>query len=69
MFGMDGMSNAVAGLADVSQFQNLFLMFKNPILGVLVGVLITAILQSSSASVGILQALTVTGQVSERAHS
>ena len=64
MFGMDAMSDAVAGLADVPQFQNLFLMFKNPILGVLVGVLITAILQSSSASVGILQALTVTGQVS-----
>ena len=64
MFGMDAMSDAVAGLADVPQFQNLFLMFKNPILGVLVGLLITAILQSSSASVGILQALTVTGQVS-----
>ena len=64
MFGMDAMSGAVAGLADVPQFQNLFLMFKNPILGVLVGLLITAILQSSSASVGILQALTVTGQVS-----
>ncbi len=64
MFGMDAMSDAVAGLADVPQFQNLFLMFKNPILGVLVGVLITSILQSSSASVGILQALTVTGQVS-----
>ena len=64
MFGMDAMSDAVAGLADVPQFQNLFLMFKNPILGVLAGLLITAILQSSSASVGILQALTVTGQVS-----
>ena len=64
MFGMDAMSDAVAGLAEVPQFQNLFLMFKNPILGVLVGLLITAILQSSSASVGILQALTVTGQVS-----
>ena len=64
MFGMDAMSDAVAGLANVPEFQNLFLMFKNPILGVLVGLLITAILQSSSASVGILQALTVTGQVS-----
>ena len=64
MFGMDAMSDAVGGLADVPEFQNLFLMFKNPILGVLVGLLITAILQSSSASVGILQALTVTGQVS-----
>lgn len=64
MFGMNTMSGAVSGLANVPEFQNLFLMFKNPVLGVLVGLLITAILQSSSASVGILQALTVTGQVS-----
>jgi len=64
MFGMDTMSNAVRGLANVPIFKNLFLMFKNPILGVLVGLLITAVLQSSSASVGILQALSVTGQVS-----
>ncbi len=64
MFGMDTMSNAVMGLANVPMFKNLFLMFKNPILGVLVGLLITAVLQSSSASVGILQALSVTGQVS-----
>ena len=64
MFGMNAMSDAVSGLANVPEFQNLFLMFKNPFLGVLVGLAITAILQSSSASVGILQALTVTGQVS-----
>lgn len=64
MFGMDTMSGAVKGLADVPQFQQLFIMFKNPILGVLVGALLTAIIQSSSASVGILQALAVTGQVS-----
>ena len=64
MFGMDTMSGAVAGLADIPAFQNLFLMFKNPILGVLVGAILTAIIQSSSASVGILQALSVTGQVS-----
>ena len=64
MFGMDTMSDAVAGLADVPQFQNMFIMFKNPILGVLVGALLTAIIQSSSASVGILQALSATGQVS-----
>ncbi len=64
MFGMDAMTNAVAGLADVPEFQNLFIMFKNPILGVLAGAILTAIIQSSSASVGILQALTVTGQVS-----
>ncbi len=64
MFGMDTMSGAVAGLADVPAFQNMFLMFKNPILGVLVGAVLTAIIQSSSASVGILQALSATGQVS-----
>ncbi len=64
MFGMDTMSNAVSGLKDVPAFQNMFLMFKNPILGVLVGAVLTAIIQSSSASVGILQALSATGQVS-----
>ena len=64
MFGMETMSSAVSGLADVPQFRNLFLMFKNPVLGVLVGAALTAIIQSSSASVGILQALSVTGQVS-----
>lgn len=63
MFGMDTMSNAVAGLAEVEAFKNLFLLFKNPILGVLAGTLLTAIIQSSSASVGILQALSSTGQV------
>lgn len=64
MFGMDTMSSAVSGLADVPAFQNLFIMFKNPVLGVLAGAILTAIIQSSSASVGILQALSVTGQVS-----
>lgn len=64
MFGMDTMSGAVAGLSDVPAFQNMFLMFKNPVLGVLVGAVLTAIIQSSSASVGILQALSATGQVS-----
>lgn len=64
MFGMDTMSNAVSGLADVPAFQNAFLMFKNPILGVLAGTILTAIIQSSSASVGILQALSATGRVS-----
>ncbi len=64
MFGMDAMSDAVKGLANVPEFQNLFLAFTNPILGVLVGTLVTAIIQSSSASVGILQALSVTGAVS-----
>ncbi len=64
MFGMDAMSNAVSGLADVPEFANLFLLFKNPILGVIAGAILTAIIQSSSASVGILQALSSTGQVS-----
>lgn len=64
MFGMDAMSGAVSGLANVPEFQNLFLAFTNPILGVLVGAFVTAVIQSSSASVGILQALSVTGAVS-----
>ena len=64
MFGMESMSGAVAGLRDVPAFQQMFLMFKNPILGVLAGAVLTAVIQSSSASVGILQALAVTGQVS-----
>jgi len=64
MFGMETMSGAVSGLRDVPQFQQLFVMFQNPILGVLAGAILTAIIQSSSASVGILQALAVTGQVS-----
>lgn len=64
MFGMDTMSDAVSGLADIPAFQNLFLAFENPILGVLVGAVLTAAIQSSSASVGILQALSATGAVS-----
>ena len=64
MFGMDTMAGAVAGLADIAQFRQLFVLFKNPILGVLVGAVLTAVIQSSSASVGVLQALAITGQVS-----
>ena len=64
MFGMDTMSASVAPLAGEAWFTNLFIMFKNPILGMLAGALLTAVIQSSSASVGILQALAVTGQVS-----
>ena len=64
MFGMDAMSGAVSGLADVPAFRELFIMFKNPLLGLLAGAVLTAVIQSSSASVGILQALAVTGQVS-----
>lgn len=61
MFGMESMSGAVEPLADVPEFTNILTMFHNPILGVLVGAILTAVIQSSSASVGILQALSVTG--------
>lgn len=64
MFGMEMMSGAVAPLKDVPEFTNILTMFSNPFLGMLVGMLITAIIQSSSASVGILQALCATGAVS-----
>ena len=63
MFGMETMSDAVAPLADVPEFTQIFTMFENPILGVIAGALITAAIQSSSASIGILQALCVTGSV------
>ena len=64
MFGMETMTDAVSGLGDIPAFRDMFLMFKNPILGVLAGAVLTAIIQSSSASVGILQALAATGAVS-----
>ncbi len=64
MFGMETMSSAVSVLKNVPEFTNLFVAFKNPVLGVLAGMVLTAIIQSSSASVGILQALAVTGSVS-----
>ncbi|MBQ8185735.1 MAG: Na/Pi cotransporter family protein [Clostridia bacterium] len=67
MFGMDTMSGAVSGLKEVEEFRNLLLLFKNPILGVLAGAVLTAIIQSSSASVGILQALSSTGAVTMHA--
>ena len=63
MFGMNTMSSAVKPLAQVPEFTNILLKFSNPILGVLAGALLTAVIQSSSASVGILQALCVTGAV------
>ena len=63
MFGMNTMSGAVKPLAQVPEFTNILLKFSNPVLGVLAGALLTAIIQSSSASVGILQALCVTGAV------
>ena len=63
MFGMDAMSSAVKPLADVPAFTNILTMFENPILGMIAGLVLTAVIQSSSASVGILQALCVTGAV------
>ena len=64
MTGMDTMSAAVKPLANVPEFTNILLMFSNPILGLLAGAILTAVIQSSSASVGILQALCMTGAVS-----
>ena len=61
MFGMDTMSAAVKPLAEVEEFTNILTMFSNPILGLLAGLVLTAVIQSSSASVGILQALCGTG--------
>ncbi len=63
MFGMETMSGAVKPLANVPEFTNILLMFSNPVLGMLAGLILTAIIQSSSASVGILQALCATGAV------
>ena len=64
LFGMNIMSGAVEGLADASQFAKLFLLFENPIRGVLAGAILTAIIRSSAASIGLLQVLTLTGGVS-----
>lgn len=63
MTGMDAMSSSVSGLKDIPEFTNILTLFTNPILGVLAGALLTAIIQSSSASVGILQALSSTGSI------
>jgi phosphate:Na+ symporter len=64
MYGMDAMSSSVAPLAEVPQFASILTAFSNPLLGMLAGMLFTAIIQSSSASVGILQALCSTGILS-----
>ncbi len=64
MFGMEAMSSAVEPLREVPEFTGLLTKFSNPLLGVLAGALLTAVIQSSSASVGILQALAVTGSIS-----
>lgn len=63
MFGMDTMSGAVKPLADVPEFTGVLTMFSNPVLGMLAGAFLTAVIQSSSASVGILQALCATGSI------
>ncbi|MGN0305025.1 MAG: Na/Pi cotransporter family protein, partial [Lachnospiraceae bacterium] len=63
MFGMDTMSGAVKPLADVPEFTSILTAFSQPVLGMLAGLLLTAVIQSSSASVGILQALCITGSV------
>ena len=64
MFGMDMMSDAVAPLADDPNFTGFLTLFNNPIFGIFAGVVLTAIIQSSSASIGILQALSTTGTIS-----
>ena len=64
MIGMDTMSAAVKPLADVPEFTNILLLFSSPIPGMIAGIILTAVIQSSSASVGILQALCATGAVS-----
>lgn len=63
MFGMETMSSAVKPLANVPEFTSLFMAFENPVLGMIVGAVLTAVIQSSSASVGILQAMCATGSV------
>ncbi len=63
MYGMDSMSAAVSGLKDVPEFSQFLLAFSNPLLGILAGAILTGIIQSSSASVGILQALSSTGAI------
>ena len=63
MFGMETMSGAVKPLADVPEFANILTMFSNPVLGMIAGAVLTAVIQSSSASVGILQTLCTTGAV------
>ena len=63
MYGMEFMSDSVSGLADLPQFADMLVSFKNPVIGVVVGTLFTALIQSSAASVAILQALSATGVI------
>ncbi len=64
MYGMETMSGAVVGLRDAPEFAHIISVLSNPLVGVLAGVVITAVIQSSSASIGILQALATTGHIS-----
>lgn len=64
IYGMDIMSGAVSGLSESPAFADILLKFNNPIFGILIGAVVTAVIQSSSASVGILQALSLTGAIS-----
>ena len=64
MFGMEMMSDSMAPLSEMQEFRNLMVMFNNPLLGLLIGVVLTAVIHSSSATVGILQALSLTGALS-----
>ena len=64
MFGMELMKNAMSPLADMPEFTHILTAFSNPILGIIIGTVVTAIIQSSAASVGILQALSLTGSIS-----
>ncbi len=64
MFGMEMMSDAMSPLSEMKEFRDMMVMFNNPILGLLVGMVLTAVVQSSSATVGILQALSLTGALS-----
>ena len=63
MFGMETMSSSMSGLKDSPIFAKLLVMFSNPVMGILAGVVLTAVIQSSSASVGVLQALSITGAI------
>ncbi len=67
MFGMEMMSDSMSPLSEMQEFRNLMLMFSNPLLGLLIGIVMTAVIQSSSATVGILQALSLTGALSYEA--
>lgn len=63
MFGMEVMTEAMSPLADMPEFTHVLTAFANPILGVIVGTIVTAVIQSSAASIGILQALSMVGGI------